>query len=104
MAEEKIIDIKKRVCIAGRKSVEELIKVAEESIIHGRLADGDGDDLSADKLTRAAQAKKIAIMDAFEILEKVEQVENDIAETEGSGGAKEKIPMSPAESRANRRQ
>ena len=101
MAEEKIIDIKKRVCLAGRAAANELIKVAEESIISGRLADGEGDDLSADKLTRAAQAKKIAIMDAFEILEKVEQVENDIAEVE-SGGVKVMIPSSPAESRAKK--
>ena len=44
------------------KSIEELIKVAKEKIV-----DSD-DDVSADRLKNAAATKKLAIMDAFEIL------------------------------------
>ena len=47
---------------AGHKAVEELIKVAKEAIV-----DSD-DDISADRLKNAAATKKLAIFDAFEIL------------------------------------
>ena len=70
----KITDLKKRIIDSGYKAVEELIKVAEEKIVtHAE------DDLSADKLKNAAQAKKLAIMDAFEILKRIEE-ENNIIE------------------------
>ena len=70
----KITELKKRIIDSGYKAVEELIKVAEEKIVtHAE------DDLSADKLKNAAQAKKLAIMDAFEILKRVEE-ENNIIE------------------------
>lgn len=69
----KITELKKRIIDSGYKAVEELIKVAEEKIVtHG------DDDLSADKLKNAAQAKKMAIMDAFEILKRVEEESNII--------------------------
>jgi len=56
---------------AGHKAVEELIKVAKEAIV-----DSD-DDISADRLKNAAATKKLAIFDAFEILNRIEE-ENDI--------------------------
>ena len=56
---------------AGLKAVEELIKVAKEKIV-----DSD-DDVSADRLKNAAATKKLAIMDAFEILNKI-QTEEDL--------------------------
>jgi hypothetical protein len=69
----KITELKKRIIDSGYKAVEELIKVAEERIVtHAE------DDLSADKLKNAAQAKKLAIMDAFEILKRVEEESNII--------------------------
>ena len=58
---------------AGHKAVEELIKVAKEAIV-----DSD-DDISADRLKNAAATKKLAIFDAFEILNRIEQ-ENNILE------------------------
>lgn len=70
----RITDLKKRIIDSGYKAVEELIKVAEERIVTHM-----DDDLSADKLKNAAQAKKLAIMDAFEILKRVEE-ENNIIE------------------------
>ena len=54
---------------AGRRAVEELIKVAEEAII------GSEDDLSADRLKNAAATKKLAIFDAFEILNRIDEEE-----------------------------
>ena len=49
--------------------MEELIKVAKEKIV-----DSD-DDVSADRLKNAAATKKLAIFDAFEILNRIEQEE-----------------------------
>ncbi len=61
-------EVKLRIIAAGHKAVQELIKVAEEKII----APDNGDDLSADKLKNAAATKKLAIFDAFDILNKIE--------------------------------
>ena len=65
-----IKETKKRIIQAGHKAVEELIKVGEEPIV-----DSD-DDLTADKLKNAAATKKLAIFDAFEILNRIEEEEN----------------------------
>ena len=62
-------EIKLRIIQAGHKAVNELIKVAEESILK---PDDDGGDLAADKLKNAAATKKLAIFDAFEILSRIE--------------------------------
>ena len=64
-------ETKKSIIEAGRKAVEELIKVAKEKIV-----DSD-DDVSADRLKNAAATKKLAIFDAFEILNRI-QIEEDI--------------------------
>ena len=62
--------IKKSIIQAGHKAVEELIKVAEEKIITNTE-----DDVSADRLKNAAATKKLCIMDAFEILQRIEEEE-----------------------------
>ena len=66
-----IKEIKRNIIIAGRRAVEELIKVAEEKIITN-----SEDDLTADKLKNAAATKKLAIFDAFEILNRIQEEEN----------------------------
>lgn len=66
-----IKETKKRIIQAGYKAVEELIKVAEEQIITKTE-----DDLEADKLKNAAATKKLAIFDAFEILNRIVEEEN----------------------------
>ena len=58
-------ETRKRIIQAGRKAVEELIKVAEEQII----TETRDEDLAADRLKNAAATKKLCIMDAFEILQ-----------------------------------
>ena len=62
-----IKDKKKNIIQAGYKAVDELIKVAKEKIV-----DSD-DDVSADRLKNAAATKKLAIFDAFEILNRIEE-------------------------------
>ena len=69
-----IKETKKSIIQAGHKAVEELIKVAKEAIV-----DSD-DDLTADKLKNAAATKKLAIFDAFEILNRIQEEEGMIAE------------------------
>ena len=64
-------ETKKNIILAGHKAVEELIKVAKEAIV----TDSE-DDLTADKLKNAAASKKLAIFDAFEILNRIEEEEN----------------------------
>ena len=68
---DKSKELKYKIIAAGYKAVEELIKIAEDIIIRG----GD-DDLSSDKLKNAAATKRLAIEDAFQILNRIEQ-END---------------------------
>jgi hypothetical protein len=76
--------IKLRIIEAGHKAVNELIKVAEESILkHGESET----DLSADKLKNAAATKKLAIFDAFEILSRIES-EKEIIDLDEKGESK----------------
>ena len=65
-----IKETKKSIIQAGHKAVDELIKVAKEPIV-----DSD-DDISADRLKNAAATKKLAIFDAFEILNRIQEEEN----------------------------
>jgi len=67
-------ETRKNIIQAGRKAVNELIKVAEEEII----TETGNDDLAADRLKNAAATKKLCIMDAFEILQRIEEEENII--------------------------
>jgi len=64
-------EIKLRIIEAGYKAVNHLVKVAEEDII-GADIEGLSVDLAADKMKNAAAAKKLAIFDAFEILNRIE--------------------------------
>ena len=66
-----IKETKKSIIQAGHKAVEELIKVAKEAIVDS------GEDITADRLKNAAATKKLAIFDAFEILNRI-QDEQDL--------------------------
>ncbi|MCP4323752.1 MAG: hypothetical protein GY787_18245 [Alteromonadales bacterium] len=71
------MDIKKTkqsIIHAGQRAVDELIKVAKEPIV-----DSD-DDISADRLKNAAATKKLAIFDAFEILQRIQEEESMLNE------------------------
>jgi hypothetical protein len=82
-------ETKRKIISAGRKAVMHLIEVAEERIISG----GE-EDLSADKLKNAAATKKLAIFDAFEILDRIEAEEELLNKTDkdetGKGGFAER--------------
>ena len=66
-----IKETKKSIIQAGHRAVEELINVAREKIITNTE-----DDVSADRLKNAAATKKLAIFDAFEILNRIQEEEN----------------------------
>ena len=71
------MDVKKRklnIIQAGYKAVDELVKVAEEAIVQTE------DDISADRLKNAAATKKLAIFDAFEILNRIKEEEDMLNE------------------------
>ena len=65
------METKRLIIQAGHKAVEELINVAKEKIITNTE-----DDVSADRLKNAAATKKLAIFDAFEILNRIQEEEN----------------------------
>ena len=60
---------KKNIIRAGYRAVDELVKVAKEAIVETE------DDVSADRLKNAAATKKLAIFDAFEILNRIQAEE-----------------------------
>ena len=86
-------ELKLSIIDAGEKAVKQLVKVAKEDIIK---FDKD-DELAADRLKNAAATKKLCIMDAFEIIKKIQE-EKDLIE-----GVDTKINNTPkgfAESRS----
>ncbi len=89
-----IKETKRNIIQAGRRAVDELIKVAEEAIVDS------GDDISADRLKNAAATKKLAIFDAFEILQRI-QDEEDILNDKPKEEVKKKEFKGFAEGRAN---
>ena len=80
-----IKETKLNIIKAGQKAVDELIKVAEEKIVDS------GDDISADRLKNAAATKKLAIFDAFEILNRIEEERKNIELEEDSGESAKKF-------------
>ena len=88
-----IKETKKNIIQAGHRAVEELIKVAKEPIV-----DSD-EDISADRLKNAAATKKLAIFDAFEILNRIEE-EDRILENKPKEEIEEKSFRGFAEGRS----
>jgi ASC-1-like (ASCH) protein len=86
-------ETKKNIILAGRKAVEELIKVAKEAIVDSK------EDISADRLKNAAATKKLAIFDAFEILNRIQEEEN-LLEGKAPEERKEKVFKGFAEGRS----
>ena len=88
-----IKETKRNIILAGHRAVEELIKVAKEDIV-----DSD-DDISADRLKNAAATKKLAIFDAFEILNRIQE-EEDLLDNKPKEDIKEKVFKGFAEGRS----
>ena len=89
-----IKDTKKLIIQAGHKAVEELINVAREKIITNTE-----DDVSADRLKNAAATKNLAIFDAFEILNRIQE-EKNLLEGKTPEERKEKVFKGFAEGRS----
>ena len=89
-----IKDTKKNIIQAGQIAVKELIKVAKEPIIDF------GPDISADRLKNAAATKKLAIFDAFEILNRIEEEQNMLEDKPKEEPKKDKSFKGFAERRA----
>ena len=87
-------ETKKNIIQAGRVAVKELIKVAKEPIIDF------GPDISADRLKNAAATKKLAIFDAFEILNRIEEEQNMFEDKPKEEPKKEKTFKGFAERRS----
>ena len=88
-------ETKLKIIEAGHKAVEQLIKVAKEAIIKH----DPEDDLSADRLKNAAATKKLAIFDAFEILNRIE-AEKEAIESMENGSNKVDTKQGFAERRS----
>ena len=88
-----IKETKKSIILAGQIAVEELIKVAKEAIVDSK------EDISADRLKNAAATKKLAIFDAFEILNRIQEEEN-LLEGKAPEERKEKVFKGFAEGRS----
>ena len=88
-------EIKLKIIEAGNRAVEQLIKVEKEAIIKH----DPEDDLSADRLKNAAATKKLAIFDAFEILNRIE-AEKDAIDALENGAKKTDTKQGFAERRS----
>ena len=88
-----IKETKKNIIQAGQIAVEELIKVAKEAIVDG------GEDITADRLKNAAATKKLAIFDAFEILNRITE-EEDLLNNKPKEAKEEKAFKGFAEGRS----
>lgn len=88
-------EIKLRIIAAGEQAVEQLIKVAKEEIINH----DPETELAADRLKNAAATKKLAIFDAFEILNRIE-LERENLEIIEKGPSKVDTKQGFAERRA----
>lgn len=85
--------MKLKIIAAAEKAVEQLIKVAQEEIIKH----DSEDELAADRLKNAAATKRLAIFDAFEILNKIESereslnaIEKGVSKTDTKQGFAER--------------
>ena len=75
---EDVRKIKEDLIVSGKEAAQDLMRVAKEKIVvKGK------DPLAADKLKNAAAAKKMAIFDAFDILDRIQLEENKLMEEDG---------------------
>lgn len=112
-----INELKRKLINAGYVAVNELIRIAESPIMNDHIIQKaeenelDDDpkskkkkqseklDLTADKMKNAAGAKKLAIFDAFEILQKIQQEEVSLIELEKVQSGSTSTPMASPETR-----
>lgn len=83
MKEQETQELRLKVIRSGKKAVLHLISVAEEEIISNG-DDEDSNNISADRLKNAAATKKVAVFDAFDILDRVDY---EMARISGEGSS-----------------
>lgn len=96
--------VKQRIIDAGYKAIDELIKIAGEKVLVEYIeSDEESSKISADKMKNAASAKKTALFDAFEILERIKIEEDSLVDnkSEEEKKAKKLGKNGFAEERAN---
>ena len=88
-------EYKLKVIKSSKIAIDELLKVIEEEIIAtGKKGeDANTEDLAADKLKNAAATKKLAIFDAFEIIDRITKEEAIL-------NPKEKVDEEPVEKKS----
>ena len=98
--EDKSKKIREDIISAGYIAVRQLIKIAKEEVIKP----DPEDELAADRLKNAAATKKLAIFDAFEILQRIENEREKLngEDQTKDGKAKDKGFQSFAESRGRK--
>ena len=94
-------EFKEKIIKSGWIAVEQLLEVAEEKIIDREPVEvdldednemtikGGGKDISADRLKNAAATKKLAIFDAFDIVERLQQEQEKLDDMDVKGDSPE---------------
>ena len=78
--------LRKSVIEAGKKAVKELVSIAEKKILNKDYNDEEGlTQLTDDKLKNAAATKKLCILDAFEIIERINVEEERLRQMQEGG-------------------
>lgn len=86
--EKDLLALREEIIESGYAAIEELKKVARESII-SENEEGTDKGLAADRLKNAAATKRIAIFDAFDILQRIEEEKANIESERGLSNKKE---------------
>lgn len=84
IADLTLSEAKEKVLRAAKVAIGELIKVLQEPIID-EFNDKMRPDLAADKMKNAAAAKKLAMFDALDMIDRIKEVEEDVAQDKVSG-------------------
>ena len=90
--ERDVKTVKLRIIDAGYKAIDELVKIAGEKVLTEYIDYEEGADskISADKMKNAAAAKKTALFDAFEILERIKLEEESLVDNKEAGEERKK--------------
>lgn len=73
-------EYKQEIIDAAKIGVDELVKVLKEPIISGDKEGEASTDISADRLKNAVMAKKLAMMDALEMIARIDTEQTALKE------------------------
>jgi hypothetical protein len=84
-------DTRQKIIEAGEKAIEQLIKIAEEEVDIGFFRDMSENEFDATALKNYTSTKKLAIVDAFEILSKITTERESLVDGASNNGSKGKF-------------